>query len=108
MNIKNLVSLLVAFVLILSVGSAFVACTDESADNENSNNTTTTTTSTTTSSTVNGENNPENPGTPEDTKPTYKITVVDQDGNPVEGAFVQLCNGDLCKMPVATDARKSA
>lgn len=102
MNIKNLVTLLVVGVLILSVGIVAVACTGEDAATDDEGQTTTTTATTTTTTTQNGGNeNPENPG---DAKPTYKVTVVDQDGNPVEGAFVQLCNGDLCKMPVATDA----
>lgn len=35
---------------------------------------------------------------------TYTVTVVDGDGNPLAGAAVQLCVGDLCKLPQFTDA----
>ena len=40
---------------------------------------------------------------PENTKVIYKVTVVDDEGNPLAGAFVQLCVGDLCKLPSPTD-----
>lgn len=42
----------------------------------------------------------------EDNQPAgivYTVTVVDEGGNPVIGAMVQLCQGELCQMPVATD-----
>ena len=38
------------------------------------------------------------------TKVTYKITVTDADGNPLAGATVQLCVGDMCLLPSPTDA----
>lgn len=38
-----------------------------------------------------------------DDKVTYKITVVDEGGNPVSGAMVQLCDDANC-MPKITDA----
>lgn len=34
----------------------------------------------------------------------FTITVVDFNGNPVEGARVQLCVGELCKTPATTNA----
>lgn len=40
---------------------------------------------------------------PENTKVIYKVTVVDGEGNALAGAFVQLCVGDICKLPSATD-----
>ncbi len=39
-----------------------------------------------------------------DEKITYTVTVVDQDGNPVSGVYVQLCTSENCLMPNATDA----
>ncbi len=33
----------------------------------------------------------------------YKVTVVDEGGNPVVGTMVQICQGELCMMPCATD-----
>ena len=44
------------------------------------------------------------PDNPVDNTVTYTVTVVDQDGAPVVGAAVQLCVGDLCKLPCPTDA----
>ena len=38
-----------------------------------------------------------------DTKVDYTVTVVDYEGNPVAGARVQMCVGELCKPPVTTD-----
>ena len=38
------------------------------------------------------------------TKVTYTVTVKDQNGNPVEGAAVQMCDDKGCKMPAATNA----
>lgn len=42
-----------------------------------------------------------------DTTPTavtYKVTVVDENNAPLAGATVQLCVGDLCRLPSPTDA----
>ena len=38
-------------------------------------------------------------------KVSYKVTVTDEDGNALTGATVQLCVGDLCKLPSPTDAQ---
>ena len=38
------------------------------------------------------------------TKVTYTVTVKDQNGNPVEGAAVQMCDDKGCKMPAPTGA----
>lgn len=40
---------------------------------------------------------------PDDTDLGYKVTVVDIAGDPLKGATVQLCIGELCQLPVATD-----
>jgi len=34
----------------------------------------------------------------------YKVTVTDEGGNPVTGAMIQLCQGEMCLLPAATDA----
>ena len=34
----------------------------------------------------------------------YTVTVLDEGGNPVVGTMVQICQGELCLMPSATDA----
>ena len=35
---------------------------------------------------------------------TYKVTVVDAAGNPVANVPVQLCQGELCRLPIPTDS----
>ena len=48
--------------------------------------------------------------TPEETEadvPTgtvYTVTLVDEGGNPITGTLIQVCQGELCLMPCATDA----
>lgn len=37
-------------------------------------------------------------------KVTYTVTVKDQNGDPVVGAAVQMCDDKGCKLPVATNA----
>lgn len=34
---------------------------------------------------------------------TYCVTVVDEGGNPISGAMVQVCQGEICLMPTATN-----
>jgi len=34
---------------------------------------------------------------------TYTVTVADEGGNPITGVLVQICQGELCLMPCATD-----
>lgn len=36
--------------------------------------------------------------------PTYTVKVVDEGGNPIAGAMVQMCQGENC-MPAVTDAQ---
>ena len=44
------------------------------------------------------------PGNSDKNTVTYTVTVVDQNGAPVADIPVQLCDGDLCITPLATDA----
>lgn len=44
------------------------------------------------------------PSSTSDGKVDYTVLVVDPDGNPVEGARVQVCYGEKCYTPVKTDA----
>lgn len=39
----------------------------------------------------------------EDPEPSHIVKVVDQDGNPVAGVYVQLCDDGSCYAPVVTD-----
>ncbi len=94
---KKITSLLMILALLAS-SVLLVACSPESTD--------TTTESTTTSTDKNNaSDNDENTTTTkqEDNNnspaenPTYTITVIDQDGNPVEGVMVQFCAGSSCQ-----------
>lgn len=49
-------------------------------------------------------NNNNNGGGDENVDPTYTVTVVDENGAPLANATVQFCVGDLCRLPVFTDA----
>lgn len=48
--------------------------------------------------------------TPEETEEeapagtVYTVTLVDEGGNPVVGTLIQICQGELCLMPCATNA----
>ena len=44
------------------------------------------------------------PNDPDDKFVTYTVTVVDQNGAPVKDVYIQMCVGDLCKLPQPTDA----
>lgn len=33
----------------------------------------------------------------------YKVRVVDTDGNPIKGAWIMICKGDMCSVPTETD-----
>lgn len=39
---------------------------------------------------------------------TYTVYVKDEGGNPIAGAMVQVCQGELCLMPTATDETGAA
>ena len=43
-----------------------------------------------------------------DAKITYTIKVVDQNGAPIEGVIVKLCEGEVCRKPVITGADGTA
>lgn len=85
---KTLVAVLLAVVLTVSL----CAC-GEPADNGDATNTTTTTKATTT--TTAADSIPEG-------KVVYKVTVLDEAGAPITGAFVQICK-ETC-IPCPTDA----
>ncbi len=77
---KILTTMMVVIALVACLG-VFVACNDDTPATD------------------------DNPGTTLEEEYTYKFTVIDEDGNPVEGARVQLCKGDeFCKTPKKTDA----
>lgn len=88
-NMKKLLALLLAMVLVLGL----CAC-DAGEDKDNATDGSTESSST-------GETEPSGT-TPFDGKVTYTVKVVDESGNPISGALVQLCL-DAC-IPSATNA----
>ncbi len=102
---KKLILFLTALTLIASL--ALTACDSGTGDKE----TDAKTESTTVAASTNGTEAPtesETVAATESTLATYTVKVVDQDGNPVEKAFVQMCNDGTCFLPKSTDATGSA
>ena len=91
----KILSALLALVLLASC-LGMISC--ESSKPEQTTTTTATTTTTTTTTTLKDNNDPQTPSTVQ-----YKVTVKDQNGDPVKDADVQMCIGELCKLPVSTD-----
>lgn len=86
-NLKNILALALVVVMALSL----CAC-GETAGNGNESTAATTTASTQQTTEA----------TEDDGKITYTVTVVDEGGNPVSGAMVQLCDDKGCN-PKITD-----
>ena len=84
------------FVLLLALGMLVSLCAcggNESANNESSIDITTEDPASDTSD-ISENNESSTPSTPEVTA-AFTVTVIDQDGNPVKGAYIQLCK-DSC------------
>ncbi len=97
MKTTKILALVLVAMLLSALAISAVSC--ESADNENTTTTTTVSTTTTTTTTQEADTTPDTPS-----KITYKVTVKDADGNPVEGVSIQRCLDELCKLPVSTNA----
>ena len=95
------ITLLLALVLALSC--LLMAC-DSSTVGEETTVADTTAADTAVTEAPTEEQTPEAPTEAPSTKVTYTVTVKDQNGDAVEGAAVQMCDADTCKMPVATNA----
>lgn len=107
-------SVLFRFIVVLCIAISVLliatAC-DNTSGNTNDDTTTgadistaETTSDATSQTTVSENTTKETETTAANTTVTYTVTVVDADGAPLAGATVQLCVGDLCRLPVATDA----
>ncbi len=92
-----------ALVLVMGTLLAFAACTPNDTTTTTAPNGTTTKPDATT--TAPNATTTAAPTTTVAPKPiTYRIRVVDEEGNPVKGAMVQLCLGEeTCFTPVRTD-----
>lgn len=89
MNIKRLFAIALALCLVLCL----CAC-GETSNNETTEGTTTEGTTETTAAATDDT-------AQQNTNPTYTVKVVDEGGNPVAGAMVQICQGETC-LPGAT------
>ena len=85
MKMKSLLALAVVLALVFGL----CACTSASPDSKNTDPTTEATVPTTES--TEPTTKATEPTTEVVTEPTYVVTVQDQNGDPVVGAFVQLC-----------------
>lgn len=101
---KRIFALLMALCLCASLALCVVSCDNGNGEEE----TTVATTEAPTTENVTTEAPTEEATTEEATTEAaatgYTVRVVDTDGNPVVGAFVMVCKGEICSMPVATDA----
>ena len=107
-NFKRILSFVLAICAVFCISLAVVSCNGDSTSD--------TTADTTASNTPEGTNNDtttaagnEEQTTAASSKVTYKAKVVDANGAPVVGAFVQICqikedgSTGVCYMPMATD-----
>ena len=86
--------------LLMALSCLFIAC--DSADGGQTTSPETTAADVTTEAPADAAT--EAPTQAPSTKVTYTVTVKDQNGDPVEGAAVQMCDDKGCKMPAATNA----
>lgn len=94
---KNLIRI---FVLLMIVSVLFCGCGDADTGNRTDPTGESTTAPTESSIVI-----PTFTSKPADNgKITYTVTILDQNGNPVEGVTVQFCDAENCKLPVNTDA----
>ena len=84
--------------LLMALSCLFIAC--DSADGGQTTSPETTAADVTTEAPADAAT--EAPTQAPSTKVTYTVTVKDQNGDPVEGAAVQMCDDKGCKMPAAT------
>lgn len=94
---KN-VKILLALLLALTMAFSFCGCTSD-ADSGSDTETTTAATEVTTEA----QTEETTQETVDDGKLTYKVIVVDEEGAPIAGAMVQICEGTACN-PGVTNA----
>ena len=93
----KLLTLILLLCTVLALTVAFCACETES-DNDEDNSSETTTEATAESTTETVEE------TTEAAVNGYKVTVVNQNNEPVADVYVQMCVGETCMLPMPTDA----
>ena len=91
---------IVSTILMLAMALSLCACGGGNTDNSENKNT-----ENTPVSTQDTQKESESETTPvDDGKIVYKVTVVDEGGNPVANAMVQVCDDATCFAPAATNA----
>ena len=95
---KRFLALFLTIIMLLSI----VSC-NKNKDPQETSTTEEATQTTTPVETTPGVTTPEET-TPQDTSVTYTVTVVDENNAPLSGATVQLCVGELCRLPSVTNA----
>lgn len=109
MNKKLTFRILITVCLVLGLMLTVCAC-DNSGNKETESNTEATPTEAPTKAPTQAPTQAltqaptEEPTQPETELTGYKITVVDEQGNALEGVFAQICSGDLCLAPYFTDS----
>lgn len=87
--------------LLVAACAFFCACdSDKNGEGEKESSTAS---STETSSETTSETTDSSEETTEAAIDGYKVTVVDENGTPLAGVYVQFCRGDLCMAPYPTD-----
>ena len=86
---------LIAVMMVLAIALCVVACA-QPQDNGSKPATSTTTKPSGTTTQPSGSSSQNDP------EPTHFVKVVDQDGNPVSGVIVSLCDDFVCYAPVST------
>ncbi len=94
---KRILTLTLAACLALCMMMCAVACDDAGEDTTDSATDTATETAAETPTESESE-------TTENTKKAYTVSVVDDEGNPVNGVAVKICVGESCQLPRITDA----
>ena len=90
---------LIAVMMVLTLALCFVACTEPQTPGTSTTQKPTDPQNNTSSSTQ-----PTSSSKQEDPDPTFVVTVVDQDGNPVANVAVQLCDESMCYMYQMTES----
>ena len=97
MNVKKLMAMLLALCLMLAMcacGNANDNSADAPSEPAQSNDV----------PEITEEQTPEETEAEAPAGTVYTVTLVDEGGNPIVGTLIQICQGELCLMPCATDA----
>ena len=101
---KRIFALLLALCLCASLALCVVSCDKEGNGNETDASTTEANSTEAKTTEAPTEETTTEEVTTEAEKTGYTVRVIDTDGAPVVGLYVQVCVGETCAMPVATDA----